>query len=337
MPDPQKILATVRRATGLFRNTAGRTGSLLHLDSAEDVLVVGDLHGHLHTFAAAMKMADLANHPRRHFIVQELVHDPRTDPDGDIGDLSHRVIDVVCALKCQIPDRVHYLPGNHELSELTGRSIAKLGVPLNALFRKGVARSYGESADAIVSAYHDLFRNLPLAAVTPNRVMICHTVPDGRYMDNFDADILTASEWPAESLVRGGSVYAMTWGRDTDPANVDRFAQLVDADLFVCGHQPCDEGFRKANDRVLIIDGTDPNPYACLFPAKGPISMDELVACAAGPGVVGRRRGSSPVVVVTSVALEWDRPIAAADRAEVPPCPPSRNPPRRRAILRAQP
>ena len=142
-----------RRASGgLCRGCArGRSGSVVTLDeTAVDVLVVGDLHGHLHNFAEALKVAALATNPGRHLILQELVHDPRTAPDGEEGDLSHRLVDVVCALKCQFPDRVHYLPGNHELSELTGRSIAKKGVPLNSLFRLGLEHSYGAMAGAIL-------------------------------------------------------------------------------------------------------------------------------------------------------------------------------------------
>lgn len=278
MPDPLKVLSILRRATSAFRSTPGRSGSVVRLDSAEEVVVVGDLHGHLHVFADVLKDAALDRHPGRHLVVQELVHDTRTDPDGDDGDLSHRLIDVVCALKCQHPGRVHYLPGNHELSELTGRSIGKNGVPLNALFRKGVQTTYGDHAEAIVAAYDGLFRSLPLAARTPNGVFLCHTIPDARYLDEFDPTILDSDDWPGESLMRGGSVYAMTWGRDTTIETADRFAQIVGADLFVCGHQPCDEGAERANDRVLILDGTDPAPAWCLFPARGPITIDDLEA-----------------------------------------------------------
>lgn len=279
MPDPNKILAAVRRAATLARATPGRAGGVVHLgESAADVLVVGDLHGHLHNFSAALKLANLAQNPRRHLVLQELVHDPRTDPDGDEGDLSHRLVDVVCALKCQYPDRVHYLPGNHEISELTGRSIAKRGVPLNRLFRQGLETSYGPMAGAIREAYDDLFRSLPLAIRTPNRVFVCHTIPEVGQLETFDPEVLATTEWPVESMTRGGSVYALTWGRDTSTEAADRFAAIVDADLFVCGHQPCDEGFRRANDRMLILDGTDPLPAACLFPAQGPITMDRLLA-----------------------------------------------------------
>jgi hypothetical protein len=278
MPDPTKILATIRRAAELTRNAPGRTGSIIDLDDdAEDVLVVGDLHGHIHTFARALKLAALDRQPRRHVVFQELVHDPRIDPDSGI-DQSHRLVDLVCALRCQYPGRVHLILGNHELSELTGRSIGKSGVQLNELFRAGVARSYGETAKAILDAYKELFAALPLAVRTANRVLVCHTLPNGTDLDRLDLDLVRTGAWTPESLHRGGTIYALTWGRDTSPETADRFAAMIDADLFVCGHQPCEAGFLQANHRQLILDGTDPYPTGCLFPARGSIDMATLVA-----------------------------------------------------------
>src|SRR5947199_200390 len=155
MPDPQKLLVTLRRAAQLFRATPGRVGAVVHLDQADDVMVVGDLHGHLETMAQAMRVAALEKNPGRHLVLQELV-------------------------------------------------------------------------------------------------------PDDRDLENLDLGILKTGVWSPESVVRGGTVYALTWGRDTAPETVDRFARLVDADLFITGHHPCDDGFRVANHRHVILDGTDP-------------------------------------------------------------------------------
>jgi hypothetical protein len=69
----------------------------------------------------------------------------------------------------------------------------------------------------------------------------------------------------------------MTWGRDTDPETLDRFARMVDADLFITGHQPCPEGFQRANHRQIIIDGTDPYPTYCLFNAQEPATLETLL------------------------------------------------------------
>ncbi len=121
---------------------------------------------------------------------------------------------------------------------------------------------------------------MPLAVRAPNRVYLCHTIPDPIDLDDFDPGIFDLDDWPDRAKARHGEVYGITWGRNSDAETVDRFATLVDADLFVTGHQPCDDGFRQANRRQLIVDGTDPYPAYCLFPAQAPLTIEALVACA---------------------------------------------------------
>ena len=279
MPDPQKVLSTIHRATELFRATPGREGCLITLDgSVDEVMVVGDLHGNIPVFRQVLVVADLARNSGRHLVLQELVHGNRHYPD-DQGDKSHQLVDIVCALKCQFPDRVHLILGNHELSEMTGRPIAKGGVALNALFRQGITTAYGSSSAEVYAAYLNLFANLPLAVRTDNRVFLCHTIPDPVDMETFDPAIFRAESWPEQAKARHGEVYAITWGRNTEPANIDRFAEIVDADWFITGHQPCDDGFRQANHRQIIVDGTDPYPAYCLFPARGDVTVESLLKC----------------------------------------------------------
>jgi hypothetical protein len=276
MPDPAKILATIRKATALMRATQGRSGSVIVLEHAEDVMVVGDLHGNLPAFRKALAVAALEQNPRRHLVLQELVHEINKH-DEDRPDRSHRLVDLVSALKCQYPDRVHLILGNHELSELTGRIIGKDGQALNLRFRQGMDLTYGPRTHEVYEAYLAFFAALPLAVRTPNRVFICHTLPDGPFLDALDLELYKADRWPEEAMKRGGTIYALTWGRDTTPETADRFAAMVEADLFITGHQPCDEGFCQANHRQLIIDGTNPFPAYCLFPAGSPMTIEQLV------------------------------------------------------------
>ena len=81
---------------------------------------------------------------------------------------------------------MHYILGNHELSELTGRTIGKDGETLNAKFVRGVTTAYGDSAVEIYEAYKELFAALPLGIRTPNRVYVCHTIPDERDLEALD-------------------------------------------------------------------------------------------------------------------------------------------------------
>ena len=276
MPDPRKVVATIRRATELFRNTPGRGGSIISLDDAADVMVVGDLHGNLVAFKKTLAAAALDRHPKRHLVLQELIHGPLFYPN-DGGDRSHQLLDVVAALKCQFPERAHLILGNHELSELTGRVIGKDGETLNAMFMEGIKTAYVARADEIFGSYKELFAALPLAIRTPNRVYVCHTVPDEADLDALDLDLLKADHWPESAMKRRGTIYALTWGRDTSPETADRFAALVDADFFVTGHQPCEEGFRQANHRQIIIDGTNPHPCYCLFSTTAAITIESLL------------------------------------------------------------
>lgn len=277
MPDTAKVLTTIRRATSLFRETPGRKGSVITLDTAEEVMVVGDLHGNIPAFRQVLEIAALTQNPGRHLVLQELVHGTRMYPN-DGGDKSHQLVDLVCALKCSCPDRVHLILGNHELSELTGRPIAKNGIPLNGLFRQGLKTAYGPLTDEVMAAYHALFKSLPLAIRTTNRVMLCHTIPESAEMDRIDLAILDADDWALEhEMKRGGAVYALTWGRDDSAETIDRFASMVDAEFFVTGHQPCEAGYRQANHRQIIIDGTDPYPAYCLFTTGSALTIDQLL------------------------------------------------------------
>jgi len=276
MPDPDKLLTTVRRAAALSRATPGRRGRLGELVDAADVVVAGDLHGNMANFQRLLKFADLAAHPRRHLVLQELIHGAFRYTDG--SDKSHQAVDVWAALKCQYPDRVHYLPGNHELSQWTNRAIGKGDLDLNASFLDGVRVAYGGKGDAIYAAYLDLFRALPVALRTANRVFFSHSLPSAAAMPGFDAaKLLDAAHLDAD-LKPGGLVYMMVWGRDVSAANAAEYLRRVDADWLVTGHVPCDTGFALPSERQLILD-TLGSPAACaLLPAEAPLTAAEFAA-----------------------------------------------------------
>src|SRR5262245_11978251 len=211
MPDPAKLLTTLRRANLAFRSTPGRRGRLVHLDAAE-VLATGDMHGNLDNLKMILQRADLARHPRRHLVLQEFVHGPHRYPTG--GDKSHQALDVLAALKCQFPECVHFLPGNHELAQCTGLWIGKSDDDLNGLFRQGVEAAYGGHAAEVSAAYLDLLAAAPLALRTANRVFLSHSLPSAVRLPAFDPAALERDSAEAD-LKPGGSAYALVWGRDT--------------------------------------------------------------------------------------------------------------------------
>jgi hypothetical protein len=275
MPPPDRMLNVLRRAIDYGKATPGRSGHLIRLQNCAEVLVAGDLHGHIPNFQVVLKAADLAGHPTRHLVMQEVIHGKFRYPTG--GDKSHQLVDLFAALKCQFPDRVHLLPGNHELAQWTDRPVGKADESLNELFRQGVNETYGNAGSEIYRAYCDLFKSLPLAIRTPNRVFLSHSLIPGRNLETFDPQRLEYERYEDREFVPGGTVYGLLWGRDTVEATATEFLRKVDADLLVSGHIPTDTGFIVPNSRQLIVDcSASPSAYV-LFPTDRPITHDELV------------------------------------------------------------
>ncbi len=209
--------------------------------------------------------------------MQEAIHGPHRYPAG--GDRSHQLLDLIAALKCQFPNQVHFLIGNHELSQATGRRIAKDDVELNDLFMQGVRTAYGDRADEVYTAYLRLIADAPLALRTANRVFLSHSLPPASLMAAFDPAALERDEATEADIVPGGAVHALVWGRDVRPQTAAAFLQKMDADLLITGHIPCEQGFDAPNDHQVILDSLGHPAAYCLIPADHPLTHTELLNC----------------------------------------------------------
>jgi hypothetical protein len=275
MPQPDRLLPLIQRAAAAFRSTPGRRGHVVTLTDAADVCIAGDLHGHVENFSALLKVADLAQHPRRHFVVQEIIHGYFHYADG--SDKSHQMLDLISALKCQFPARVHYLPGNHELAQWTNQLIAKGEEDLNAEFSRGVAHAYGEHAPAIYDAYLQLMKAAPLVVRTPNRVYLSHSLPSAKRLESFDPTVLQRDEFRSEDTTLGGTVYSLLWGKPATEEHAAAFLAKVDADWLINGHIPLETGYEVPNSRQIILDAKGTPACYCLFPCDRPLSQEDLI------------------------------------------------------------
>jgi hypothetical protein len=270
------MLTHLRQAIALVRATPGRRGHVIDLQNCTEVLVAGDLHGHVAHFQVMLQEANLANHPSRHFVLQELIHGKHRYPQG--GDKSHQLVDLFAALKGQFPKQVHFLPGNHELAQWTGRPVMKADENLNAIFREGVIEGYGtEFGSQIYDAYLELFQALPVVLRTPNRVLVCHSLPATRVMGSFDPSRLLVEKYDDVDLQAGGAVHSILWGRDTARENVIAFLKKMDADLLVSGHIASEQGYSIPNDHQVIVDCAESPGGFVIIPADRPITHADLV------------------------------------------------------------
>lgn len=274
----EKIITTFDEATAANWRTAGREGSTivpLDADWGDEVMVTGDLHGNRRNLNLIRRIADLDKHPKRHLVLQEVCHGGPTYPANG-GCMSHTMLEDVAKMKVQYGDRVHFLLGNHELSEITDYPIQKNKQMLNLMFRLGLQQMYGSAADKIRDAFVPFIQSCPLAMRLPGGIFICHSIPEKVDTYRFDRSIFTRQLDPGELYGRG-AVFDLVWGRDYRQENADAFARAVQAELLINGHEPCPEGFATPNTRQIILDCCCDKACYAILPVNQKASQEEIV------------------------------------------------------------
>jgi hypothetical protein len=247
--DAQTACRHLQEAAQLIREDPNRKGSLLTFGSAGQVVMTGDMHGHLRNFEKLQRFCALERRPGCSVILHELIHQEPETPDEP--DLSIDLLVQAAVWKCQFPDNVFFLQSNHELAQLRGQEISKGGRSVLRDFEYGVALRYGEQAEAVLAGVHDYIAALPLAARTASGVFMSHSLPDPLALDLFDHAVFER-EPTAEDLVPGGSAYSLVWGRFHSAGTVEYLAQRWGVEVFLIGHTPQEDGYTKIG-RLLIL------------------------------------------------------------------------------------
>ncbi len=273
----QRTIETYRQAAQANRRTAVRQGNILQLgpDQADEVMVTADLHGQRLNFHRLGRIADLASHPRRQLLMQEVLHGGPKYP-GEQGCMSHLLLEDVARWKIEFPQQFHFLLSNHELAELTDFPIAKSGQILNLQLRMGLRQMYGDALDDVREAFAEFLGTCPLAARLANRVFICHGSPAEVDRQGFDAGILQRPLQPQDLQV-GGDAFRLVWGRDFRPANAEALAAAVDADVLIHGHEPCEHGFAVPNERQIILDCCGAPACYLILPVGETLTHQQIV------------------------------------------------------------
>jgi hypothetical protein len=283
MPAPQEIvdsvLDTCRRAAEANSACAARRGNVICLtaENASEVMVVADLHGNRLNFEKLLKVADLANQPRRHLVMQEVCHGGPEYPGEGGGCMSHLLLEDCIRLKTAFPERFHFLLSNHELAELGDFPICKARRMLNVLFRCGINEMYGASGERVRDAYLEFLSSCPLAVRLPAGIFISHSCPDRCDREPFDASVLQRPLSPADYKT-GSAAFKLVWGRDFRAANADAFARQVGAEVLIHGHEPCEAGFSAPNKWQVILDGCGSQATYLMLPVGTKMTQGDVIA-----------------------------------------------------------
>ena len=271
--DVEKTLRLVKRAAEATQFDPFQSGFLVELPAEGELLVTGDVHGNVANLHRILQLADLPRYPRRHLVLQELVHE--LDAVDEVC-RSYRLVEVAAQIKCAFPDRVHILLGNHEFSECLHLEIGKGGRELCEAFDEGLRGAYGARWEEVKEAYKAFWKNSPVAIRTSTGVFVSHSTPRLDHADGLTLDYLRAASTD-EIFRRGGPVFSMLWDRDYRPESAESFAQRMQAEVLVVGHTACPDGVRIPNVRHIILDCKDMEGRYALLPLDRELGQRQVL------------------------------------------------------------
>jgi hypothetical protein len=229
-----------------------RQHQVVNLPPEGELWMTGDLHDHRRNFQKLIRAADLRTHPNRHLVLHELIHGDYYSPDGT-AESSWITLFAAADLKCDFPEQVHFLLANHDLAQIHGEGIMKAGLSVCEAFTAGLRQQFGDDADRIDVAIRDFLLSLPLAIRTQTGVFCCHSLPTDKQIETFDFTVFNRELTGPDYARRTGPVYQMIWGRNMSPGTVALFAEEVEADILLTGHQPQESGYATNGPQHLIL------------------------------------------------------------------------------------
>ncbi len=272
----EQVLETLQAATEENTLSSLRRHQLVVLPDQGEAIITGDLHDHRRNFEKVVRHADLGSNPARHLVLHELIHGDHYDENG--AEDSWQLLYKAAELKCDFPDQVHFMLANHDLAQIHGEGIAKAGLSVCEAFNSGVKRDFAEHATSITVAITEFLLSFPLAVRCPNGIWVSHSLPTDTQIPGFDYSVFDRVLIGPDYARRKGPVYQLIWGRNITPQAVAIFAEKVNAQLIITGHQPQDSGYAINGPQHLII-ASDHNQGVFLPIDLGQsYTVDELAA-----------------------------------------------------------
>ncbi len=248
--DADTICDIFTRAAELNRDHPQRTGSVIDLPDQGHMLITGDLHDHRVNFEKALRLANLADKPGNHLLLQEMIHGEKLVNGMD---LSYRMSAETAAMQIRFPHRVHVLLSNHELAQVNGEDISKHGVSSIEAFYTGLSHVFGDETDRVHEAFAQWVRSLPLAVRCANGLFVAHSLPASRKRNDFDPMCLTRELSDDDLYGPDGSAHLMVWGRVIGQEWAEDLATMWNTHLFILGHQHAEMGYELLGDTMVIL------------------------------------------------------------------------------------
>jgi hypothetical protein len=247
---PQETINILKKAEQACLNDKFRSKNLIHLPDDGELIACGDLHGHKRNFERIKTFADLENNPKRHVVIQEIIHGGTEDTNGNC--LSYQLLLLAAEYKADFPHRVHLITGNHDTAFITNSDVLKAGKEMNQSMRQALKLRYEERTQDVINAMRNMLMSQPLAVKCDNGLWLSHSLPANRFVDKFKPDIFER-QLTESDFAKPGSVYLLTWGRRQNQETLDKLAEMFTVKTFLLGHQPSPDGWKYLGDNAVII------------------------------------------------------------------------------------
>ncbi len=230
----------------------GKPGGLIRLAGAERLIVVGDIHGRYSNLENVLRdkenLKSLKRENTHILFLGDAIHPGHAgggDEEQAYAD-SFRVMFLILSLKAEIPDRVHYLVGNHENAHLGGLGAAKADQSEHVAFQQYVRNSFG---DEVMTAYIRFLSHAPVVArvaTTTGDLAFIHGGPSRRIRTEQGlVDICAGGR-------RGKGLSDVLWNRNFEPEIIKAFLKGIGARFIIAGHtRPTMESASKYGYNVI--------------------------------------------------------------------------------------
>jgi hypothetical protein len=271
---PQTTIDLLNRGIKANQTDRFRRANLICLPAQGSLIVGGDIHGHRRNFERLLAYADLARHPDRHLVLQEIIHGGPEDHAG--GCLSYQLLFDAVRLKLSFPDQVHFILGNHDTACISSAEVMKNGKEMNRAMASALEREFRQAGPDVRLAIRQFLFSQPLAVKCSNRIWVSHSLPADRFVRKFDLAVLDR-DLRIGDYEKPGSAYLLTWGRRHSQTTLDHMAKVLDVDLFVLGHQHQHRGWCRGGENLLIL--ASDHDHGCLLPVDlaQPCSLAQLI------------------------------------------------------------
>ena len=254
-------ISTLSQAAEINKSNPHRHGNLIELHAPGKVIMTGDIHGNEKNLDRIIGYCKLDNNPHSHLVIHELIHDPTHSNPYECH--SYSTIYHAAKLLIKYPGQVHYLMGNHMMAQIIEEEVIKSGKPMVRSLTNGIGATFGTDSKEVHQAVIDFGLSLPLAVRTSNKIFMSHSLPGAESISGFDCDIFDAN-LDENFLEENGSLRGLLWDRHHNDNLIDKLSDILQAELFIIGHQPQPEG-RSRPLRKLIILASDHN-LGCILP-----------------------------------------------------------------------